>query len=124
MDVFHCGRYRYIEIEYIQQNQNFKARTSVPSYNSSIPGQYLLIHSCEDISFIPPFASVSETKKSFKGQVDPPYWGDGLSHSLILDFRPSPHDAEHVLQWLHAPQLPSTKKENYENLHDGKETCE
>ena len=101
-----------------------KARTSVPSYNSSIPGQYLLIHSCEYISFIPPFASVSETKKSFKGQVDPPYWGDGLSHSLILDFRPSPHDAEHVLQWLHAPQLPSTEKENYENLHDGKETCE
>ena len=76
-----------------------------------------MIHFCDIISFIPPFTSVSDTKESFKGQVDPPCCGDGLSHNLILDILPSPHDAEHVLQWLHVPQLPSTAKESYEGLH-------
>ena len=83
-----------------------------------------MIHSCDVISFIPPFTSVSDTKESFRGQVDPPCWGDGLSHSLILDFLPSPHDAEHVLQPLHVPHLPSTIKDSYEGLHGTNETSE
>ena len=84
----------------------------------------MMIHSCDVISFIPPLASVSDTKESFKWQVDPPYCGDGLSHSLILDTLPSPHDAEHVLQLLQGPQLPSTEKQSNEDLHDRNETRE
>ena len=76
-----------------------------------------MIQSCDVISFLPPLTSVTDTKESFKGQVDPPYCGDGLSHSLILDFLASPHDAEHLLHWPHGPQLPSTVKESCEGLH-------
>ena len=83
-----------------------------------------MIHFCDIISFIPPFTSVSDTKESFKGQVDPPYCGEGLSHSLILDTLPFPHDAEHVLQLLHVPQPPSTATASNEDLHDRDETRE
>mgnify|MGYP007048595103 CR=1 FL=1 len=62
----------------------------------------------EAISFIPPFASILNTNESSEVQSEPPYWGDGLSHILILDLCPPPQDAEHVLQSLQIPQLPST----------------
>ena len=38
----------------------------------------------------------------------PPLEGAGLSHVRVLWTAPWPHVAEHVLQFPHAPQLPST----------------
>ena len=87
---------------------------------SNLPGQCLIKQCCEEISLTPPFASVISTKEPFQWQLDPPYWGKGLSHVLILDILPSPHVSEHVLQWLQTPQSPSTEMKNHRHSQNCK----
>ena len=77
------------------------------SYHT-VPGQCLTVHFSEEVCFIPPFPSVYDWKVELKVQLDPPYWGKGSSHILILDLVPSPQVSEHGLQFLQAPQRPST----------------
>ena len=84
----------------------------------SIPGQKSTVHVCEAISFIPPFASVTVTNASLEMQFDPPFWGNGLSHTLILELLPSPQDAEHALQSFQDPQSPSTNVQRYDPYVD------
>ena len=83
----------------------------------TVPGQYLTTQFFEAISFIPPFASILNTNESSEMQSEPPYWGDGLSHILILVLLPSPQDSEQELQSPQIPQLPSTSAQMYVRIY-------
>ena len=72
---------------------------------------------CEAISFIPPISLIIETWELSSMQLDPPFWGKGLSHTLILERLPSPQVTGQEPQSLQVPQPPSTYVQMYEYSH-------
>lgn len=56
-----------------------------------------------------PSSVIDNENVSFEGHNDPPSLGNGLSHSLALNFCPPPHVIEHPLQFPQDPHAPSTR---------------